>query len=255
MNKNKNNVNVWGEEESTPVVEIIETPPKKFVKPTPTNDFDLEGLKSDFPTAKELEQFVYDRTNVTLNLKGRANDLKYTIALAVLNGEEIDPKYMSGENPYVDKTELIPEDPLKPVPHRDDRLPPVNELQHIFHSRIVPHPDYDMRALDAKVTVCFRKYNNGVISYEIMGPIEKHAVGEKLDKWGRSRPEKIVWNDPRTGEQMLRDKDGTYTKRGQALKTLMESYKVNKNGTQWSVWIDKDFTIFRGDAIENPWTD
>ena len=32
------------------------------------NSFDMEGLMTDFPTAKELEKFVYDRTGVVLNL-------------------------------------------------------------------------------------------------------------------------------------------------------------------------------------------
>ena len=60
--------------------------------PTPNNDFDLEGLKTDFPTATELEKFVYDQTDVILNLKGRSNEMKYKVALAVLNGEEVDPE-------------------------------------------------------------------------------------------------------------------------------------------------------------------
>ena len=73
-----------------------------------TNEFDLEGLMTDFPTATELERFVYDRTGIVLSLKGRANRLKYQVAMDALNGVEIDPKYMGGENPWVEKGDLIP---------------------------------------------------------------------------------------------------------------------------------------------------
>jgi hypothetical protein len=34
--------------------------------------------------------------------------------------------------------------------------------------------------------VVFRKYKNGMISYEVEGPIEPRPVGEKIDKFGRS---------------------------------------------------------------------
>ena len=35
--------------------------------------YDLEGLMTDFPTAKELEKFVFDQTGIVLNIKGRSN--------------------------------------------------------------------------------------------------------------------------------------------------------------------------------------
>ena len=60
-------------------------------------EFDIEGLMTDFPTATELERFVYDQTGVVLNLKGRANKLKYQIAMDVLNNVEIDPKYTGSD--------------------------------------------------------------------------------------------------------------------------------------------------------------
>ena len=51
---------------------------------------------TDFPTAKELERFVYDETGIVLNLKGRANKLKYQVAMDVLNGVEVDQKFIGG---------------------------------------------------------------------------------------------------------------------------------------------------------------
>ena len=74
--------------------------------------FDLEGLMTDFPTAKELERFVYDQTGIVLNLKGRANKLKYTVALDVLNGVEVDPAFVGVENPYIERIDMVPEDPV-----------------------------------------------------------------------------------------------------------------------------------------------
>ena len=220
--------------------------------PRPKLEYSLAGLKADFPTAKELEQFVFDETSVSLKLKGIDPEKKYEVALAVLNDQEVDLKYISGANPYVDNTELIPEDPIKPIPARDPRLPK-EEAMSVFHDFSVPHPDREMRALDAKVICMFRTYADGSISYEIQGPLEKHAQGEKLDKYGRSRPEKFVWIDPRTGEQAIRYANGQYTKMGQRLRTLMESKRVNRNQSFWSVWIDRNFTAYNQDAIENPW--
>ena len=230
-----------------PKVETPKAAPKKL-------KFSIAGLKSDFPGAKELEQFVFDVTQVSLKLKGIDPEYKYTVALAVLNGEEVDLDYVSGANPYLDNTELIPEDPLKPIPARDPRLPnePPMSMYHDFNT---PHPNTEMRALDAKVICMFKAYANGCISYEIMGPLEKHSVGEKLDKYGRSRPEKFVWIDPRTGEQAIRLQDGSFTKMGQRLRTMMEARRVNRNQSVWDVWIDRDFVTFNQDAIENPWSE
>ena len=261
MKKQAPSADVWNlePEELTveQVQEIVEPEPVSIDELKPKYDstpleYSLEGLKADFPAAKELEQFVFDETRISLKLKGLAPDKKYEIALAVLQNEEIDPRYITGANPYVDNNELIPEDPIKPIPARDQRLPQ-EEPMSIFHDMTVPHPDYEMRALDSRVTVMFKTYANGSISYEIMGPLERHSVGEKLDKYGRSRPEKIVWVDPRTGEQAIRLQDGSYTKMGQKLRTLMESKRVNKNASVWSVWIDRDFVAFNQGSIENPW--
>jgi hypothetical protein len=218
----------------------------------PKLEYSLAGLKDDFPTALELEKFVFDETNVSLKLKGIDPGKKYEIALAVLNNEDVDPRYITGSNPYVSNDDLIPEDPIKPIPKRDPRLPK-EECMSVFHDMAVPHPDANMRAVDAKVVCQFKTYRDGSISYEIMGPIEKQSYGEKVDKYGRPRPEKYVWVDPRTGEQAVRYSDGTFTRMGQRLRTLMESKRVNRTQSFWSVWIDRDFVQFNQGAIENPW--
>jgi hypothetical protein len=230
-------------------VEVVAT--VDDLKP-PRLEFSLAGLKSDFPTALELEKFVFDETHVSLKLKGIDPEKKYEIAMAVLNGDDIDPRYITGTNPYVDNNDLIPEDPLKPIPRRDPRLPnkpPMN----IFHDFAIPHPDKNMRALDGKVICMFKTYDDGSISYEIMGPLEKQTYGEKVDKYGRPRPEKYIWIDPRTGEQGVRYANGEYTSMGKRLRTLMESKRVNRTQSFWSTWIDRDFTQFNQGAIDNPW--
>jgi len=259
---NKKQQDVWGEgtvEDNQEIVETVETV-EETVIPASVNDlkpsrptYTLAGLKADFQNVKDLQQFVFDETNVSLKLQGVEPDVKFKVALAVLNNEDIDPVYLTNANPYVENKELIPEDPIKPIPMRDKRLPSRDTLQNVFHSFNVPHPDTEMRALDAKVRVAFRKYQSGEISYEVEGPLEKHSIGEKMDKYGRARPEKYVWVDPRTGEQLLRSADGSFTKMGQRLRTLMESYRVNKNESQWSMWVDRDFTSFNQNAIDNPW--
>jgi len=226
-------------------------PPQEAVQPQGL-EYSLAGLQADFPTAKELEQFVFDECSVSLKLKGIDPIKKYEVALAVLTGQDVDPKYITGANPYVDHTEIIPEDPIKPIPKRDSKLPN-EEPMSIYHDMNVPHPDTEMRALDAKVKCMFKTYADGSISYEIIGPLEKHAKGEKLDKYGRSRPEKFVWMDPRTGEQAVRYANGQYTRMGQRLRTLMESRKINRDQSVWSVFIDRNFTSFNQSALENPW--
>lgn len=232
--------------------EVIEkTKPQKPQKPKSllSAQFDIEGLMTDFPTAKELERFVYDETGVVLNLKGRANKLKYQVAMDVLNGEEIDPVFLGSENPYIDKAELIPAEDLKPVPARSKELPARIKVQNSFYSPFIPHPNDEMRAQDKKVDMIFRKYDNGMISYEIVGPLEQYPHGEKIDKFGRIRPEIIKWIDPRTGEQIAVRDDGTLTPQGKRLRALMQTKKVN-NTNQWDMWVDREF-ISTGDFNGN----
>lgn len=209
-------------------------------------DFDLEGLKTDFPTAKELERFVYDQTNVVLNLKGRSNDVKYAVALDVLNGKEIDKKYLGESNPYLEKADLVPEEPLRPVPPRDIRLPAQNQMASSFFWQRIPHPDPAYRAQGKHVEVQFRKYRNGAISYEVLGPIEPRPEGLKLDKYGKERPEIIRWVDPRTGEQQMRNSSGEYTEIGQRLRATM-----TKDGV-WA-WVDRDLISTDHGMLRDVW--
>ena len=215
-------------------------------------EFDIDGLMTDFPTATELERFVYDQTGVVLNLKGRANKLKYQVAMDVLNGVKVDPKFTGSDNPYIDRTELVPIDPLKPVPERDSTLPPSTEVQNVFYVPTFPHPDEEARAKDMKCHMLFRKYKNGMISYEIMGPLQERPVGEKIDKFGRTRPEVIKWYDPRSGEQVVQREDGTLTTIGKRLRGTMQTYRVNKSN-QWDVWVDREFISLNQTVAHNPW--
>ena len=215
-------------------------------------DFDLEGLMTDFPTAKELERFVFDETGVVLNLKGRANKLKYQVAMDVLNGQDIDPKFLGGDNPYIDKTELVPVEDLKDPPPRDKTLPDRSQMQNIFVSNAIPHTDFEARMQDKKVSVYFRKYKTGEISYEIVGPVDQRPYGVKLDKYGRERPEVIKWVDPRSGEQVIVRSDGTLTPQGRKLRALMQSFKVN-GSNQWEVWVDREFISIGDNVVSNVW--
>lgn len=221
-------------------------------KSTSNADFDLEGLMTDFPTATELERFVFDQTGIVLSLKGRANKLKYQTAMDALNGVAIDAKFIGSENPYLDKVDMVPEEPMPPIPPRDKDLPPENEMQNYFFSPFVPHPDPDYRALGKKCHCTFRKYNDGTISYEINGPWEKKEVGSKIDKYGRTRPEIIKWIGAATGEQMVQREDGTLTPVGRRLRTMMQSMRINA-GNIWDTFVDRDFGQFNQEAIVDPW--
>jgi hypothetical protein len=77
-------------------------------------------------------------------------------------------------------------------------------------------------------------------------------VGEKIDKFGRSRPEIIKWVDPRTGEQLVQREDGTLTPLGKRLRAMMQSFRVN-NSNQWDVWVDREFGALDHTAMHNPW--
>lgn len=220
-------------------------------EPTVDPGYDMEGLMTDFPTATELQKFVFDETGIALNLKGRANKLKYQVAMATLNGVAPAAEFISKNNPYLDKNDLVPEEPMRAEPLRDPALPDPLTTQNVFHAQ-APHPDPECRAMDKKVTVEFRKYIDGTISYRVLGPIEPRAVGEKIDKYGRTRPEIIKWIDPRTGEQILQRADGTGTRRGQNLRALMQSKRVN-NSTFWDTWVNRSFGSLNGSVVENPW--
>jgi len=247
--------NIWDD--------IVETAPaaptSKPIKPQAPKaviheemEYDIDGLMTDFPTAKELERFVFDETGIVLNLKGRANKLKYQIAMDALNGITIEEKFIGNENPYVDKNDMVPVEELRPVPARSEELPDHEEIQNTFYSPFVPHTNEDFRARGKKVHCVFRKYKTGEISYEILGPLDQVPFGTKIDKYGRERPEIIKWVDPRTGEQIIQREDGTLTPVGRRLRSMMQSMRVNKTN-QWEVWIDREFGDLNHNAISNPW--
>jgi hypothetical protein len=215
-------------------------------------DFDIEGLMTDFPTATELERFVFDQTGAVLNLKGRANKLKYQVAMDVLNGQPVDPKFIGSGNPYLDKMDMVPEEPMKDLPPRDPAIPHRDLLQNEFFTAFVPHSDPEYHAKGVKMHCTFRKYKNGCITYEVLGPIEPRPHGEKMDKFGRIRPEIIKWVDPRTGEQIVQREDGSLTTVGRRLKAMMQTMKYN-NTSQWVKYIDRDFLSLDRKAAQNPW--
>ena len=215
-------------------------------------DFDIEGLMTDFPTATELERFVFDQTGAVLNLKGRANKLKYQVAMDVLNGQPVDPKFIGSGNPYLDRMDMVPEEPMKDLPPRDPDIPHRDHLQNEFFTAFVPHSDPEYHAKGVKMHCTFRKYKNGCITYEVLGPIEPRPHGEKMDKFGRIRPEIIKWVDPRTGEQIVQREDGSLTTVGRRLKAMMQTMKYN-NTSQWVKYIDRDFLSLDRKAAQNPW--
>ena len=253
--------NPWGADEpkelnDSKAIAQKKTPIKDTVPETVKEElYDLEGLMNDFPTAKELERFVYDETGIVLQLKGRANKLKYQVAMDTLNGILTDAQFIGKDNPYVDKADMVPVDPIKPTPASDPTIPSINRMQNSFHSRMIPHLDADLRSQGRCVEVTFRKYDNNMITFDVLGPIDERAVGEKIDKYGRTRPEVITWVDPRSGEQIAQRSDGTLTPMGRNLRALMRSserFRVNKSN-QWDVWVDRDFIQDQDHVIRNPW--
>ena len=227
------------------------TPPVAIAKPDV--GYDLEGLMTDFPTATELQKFVYDQTGIVLNLKGRANKLKYQVAMDTLNGTIPETAFIGTENPYLDKNELIPQDPLRELPPRDADIDAAGSEVTRFATKLFPHPDPAWRAQDQKCHVIFRKYTSGMITYEIIGPIARKAFGTKINKFGQQQPERIGWVDPRTGEQIVRRSDGSITPIGTRLRGFMKRQEVNKSN-QWDVWIDREFVMSDGAINDNPWS-
>jgi hypothetical protein len=227
---------------------------KPIKEATPDALYDMEGLMSDFPTARDLERFVYDETGIVLSLKGRAQKLKYQVAMDTLNGQAVKPEFIGKDNPYIDKADMVPVEDIKEPPARDPSLPGKESVQNSFHSRMIPHTDQDLRAAGRYVEVTFRKYQDGTISYDVLGPIDERPKGEKIDKYGRVRPEVITWVDPRTGEQTAQRPDGTLTPQGKRLRALMKTFRVN-NTNQWEIWVDRDFVQDQDRVIRNPWAE
>jgi hypothetical protein len=211
--------------------------------------YDIEALKADLPTAKELAQFVFDKTNglISLDLIGKPKDDQYQVAKNALEGKKIPAEFITGANPYMDKKDEIPEDPLRVLPPRDPNLPDPDAQVHFFGATNMPHP-LDPQS-DKKVYIEFRKYENGMITYTITGPIEQVPMGEKKNRYGQTVPEKYTWIDPRTPETVMRNADGTFTKEGRGLHT----YCVGEKGSGiWSM-IDRDMVTVTAKNIANPW--
>jgi hypothetical protein len=209
--------------------------------------YDIDALKSDLPTAKELAQFVYDRTQIALDLVGKPKEDQYQVAKNALEGKKVPAEYITGDNPYVDKRELIPVDEIKKLPPRSDDLPPIESRVNFFGATNMPHP-FDPQS-DKKVQINFWKYDNGLITYQIMGPLEQISVGERINKFGQTVPEKYTYIDPRTEESVLRRPDGTFTEKGRGLYAYCSG---EKGAGIWSM-IDKSTMAIAAKNITNPW--
>ena len=209
--------------------------------------YDIEALKADLPTAKDLAQFVYDKVGISLDLVGKPKDEQYLVARNALEGKKIPADFQTDLNPYIDRKELIPVDEMKKIPPRPTDLPDLKSQVHFFGATNMPHP-MDPQS-DRKVKISFRKYDNGVITYQVTGPIEQIAIGERINKYGQKQPEKFSWIDPRTEELVLRRADGTYTEKGRGLY----AYCVGeKGGGIWSL-VDRDIMNIAQKNVTNPW--
>jgi hypothetical protein len=215
-------------------------------------DYTIDGLMNDFPTAKELQQFVYTQTNgeVSLNLQGRSNQLKYNLALDALAGKKIPLKYLSKDNPYMEKTDLVPEEELRDAPPRHPDCPdPSTELTRYNTSRL-PHPDAQSASQGHFCSCLFRSYRDGTVTYEIIGPVDKREEGQRLNKFGHMQPALIRWIDPRTGEQILQYPNGTFTPVGQVLHEKLQKLDgVNI----FSRYIKRSLGSVDRAILQNPW--
>jgi hypothetical protein len=133
------------------------------------------------------------------------------------------------------------------MPPRDKDLPDLDSKVHYFGATNMPHPTEP--GSDKKVQIDFIKYDNGVITFQITGPVEQVAVGSRLNKYGQQTPEKYTWSDPRSPEAVLRRADGTFTTKGRGLY----AYCVGeKGGGIWPL-IDKQMLDIAAKNITNPW--
>ena len=209
--------------------------------------YDIEALKEDLPNARELAQFVYDKVGISLDLVGKSKEDQYGVAKNALEGKKFPQEFVTDNNPYVDKKDLIPVDEIRKLPERSKDLPDESAQVHFFGATNMPHP-LDPQS-DRKVGINFKKYENGMITFQIMGPLEQQAVGTRINKFGQSVPEKYTWIDPRTEELVMRRPDGTYTEKGRGLHTYCIG---EKGGGIWSL-IDRDMVTITEKNIANPW--
>lgn len=209
--------------------------------------YDIEALKADLPTAKDLAQFVYDKVGIALDLVGKPKEDQYMVARNALEGKKVPADFLTDINPYIDRKELIPVDEMKKIPPRPADLPDEGSRVHFFGATNMPHPT-DPQS-DRKVHISFRKYDNGVVTYQVTGPVEQIAVGERINKFGQRQPEKYSWLDPRTEEIMLRRADGTFTEKGRGLYAFCVG---EKGGGIWTL-IDRNVMNIAEKNVTNPW--
>jgi hypothetical protein len=209
--------------------------------------YDIEALKADLPTAKDLAQFVYDKTGISLDLVGKPKEDQYMVARNALEGKKVPADFQTELNPYIDRKELIPVDEMKKIPPRPADLPDEGSRVHFFGATNMPHPT-DPQS-DRKVHISFRKYDNGAVTYQVTGPVEQIAVGERINKFGQKQPEKFSWLDPRTEEIMLRRADGTFTEKGRGLYAFCVG---EKGGGIWTL-IDRNVLNIAEKNVTNPW--
>ena len=209
--------------------------------------YDIEALKADLPTAKDLAQFVYDKVGIALDLVGKPKEDQYMVARNALEGKKVPADFLTDINPYIDRKELIPVDEMKKIPPRPADLPDEGSRVHFFGATNMPHPT-DPQS-DRKVHISFRKYDNGVVTYQVTGPVEQIAVGERINKFGQKQPEKFSWLDPRTEEIMLRRADGTFTEKGRGLYAFCVG---EKGGGIWTL-IDRNVLNIAEKNVTNPW--
>jgi hypothetical protein len=209
--------------------------------------YDIEALKADLPTAKDLAQFVFDRTGHALDLIGKSKEDQYQVAKNALEGKKIPTEFVTDLNPYIDKKDLIPVDEVRKLPPRNPELPDIDSRVHFFGAFNMPHPN-DPQG-DKKVQINFWKYDNGLITYQIMGPLEQIPVGEKINRYGQTVPEKYSWLDPRTEELILRRPDGTYTEKGRGLYAFCSG---EKGSGLWTM-IDRNIMSVAAKNITDPW--
>lgn len=209
--------------------------------------YDIEALKADLPTAKDLAQFVYDRTQIALDLIGKPKEDQYLVAKNALEGKKVPSEFITDQNPYIEKKDLIPADDLPPMPGKGKDVPEDDAQVHYFGATNMPHP-FDPQS-DRKVAIDFRKYENNVITFKIVGPVEQIAVGSRINKFGQNVPEKYSWIDPRTEETVLRRADGTLTEKGRGLYT----YCIGEKGS--GIWplIDREVVSINQKNIADPW--
>lgn len=209
--------------------------------------YDIDALKADLPTAKELAQFVYDRTQIALDLVGKPKEEQYLVAKNALEGKKLPAEYVTDENPFIDKSNLIPKDPIPPLPPRSPELPdPSTEIHH-FGATNMPHPLNPQS--DRKVHVVFRKYSNNMITFQVAGPMHYEEEGRRINKYGQEVPERYKLVDPRTAETILRNADGTLTERGRGLYVYCSG---EKGAGIWTL-IDKDVAQVSAANVVDPW--